>query len=243
MHWILVSGFVFSFCTDVVVSKSFVNHNTQRRGNVHSTERSSQSSSLAALIIPPPFKRIRDDYVALTQRATARHILLPTDDSALSLKQKIRNRASSKNNDDRMYLEDAFAAAACRHSMDDETAVRGGLLGTSAPQGRLCGHESPELDRACFELPLGEVCGPIRSGHGWHLVLVTERTGLGNERKDDGKTRITRGGEDDRDTVFLGPAEIIETNVGLVMGMSFAGWISTEVIANAVIANVAGIPL
>ena len=38
--------------------------------------------------------------------------------------------------------------------------------------------QSPELDRACFCAPLGEVTGPVQSALGYHLVLVEERFGL-----------------------------------------------------------------
>ena len=43
------------------------------------------------------------------------------------------------------------------------------------PQGEC---QLPELDRACFCAPLGEVSGPLRTAQGWHLVLVEERFGL-----------------------------------------------------------------
>jgi len=49
----------------------------------------------------------------------------------------------------------------------------GSLLGTLVPQG-YC--RAQELDKACFEVPLGEISGPVESEYGYHLVLVTERT-------------------------------------------------------------------
>ena len=91
------------------------------------------------------FDKIQRDFNALTRRVTAYHILLPSTgaptkviddsgiessslqlyDTALTLKQKIRNKAL-----DQMYVVDAFNEAARRYSIDKETAVRGGLLGT-----------------------------------------------------------------------------------------------------------------
>ena len=58
----------------------------------------------------------------------------------------------------------------------------------NVPQG-YC--QAPELDRACFEVPLGEICGPIESEYGYHLLLVVECT---NCKAIDGEfTKIVRG--------------------------------------------------
>jgi len=94
----------------------------------------------------------------------------------LALKQRIRNKVTSplpslvtiEDSDDAAeakvrrpaYIADAFLAAAKKYSCDEGTAYEGGLLGTLVPQG-YC--QAPELDRACFEVPLGEICGPIES--------------------------------------------------------------------------------
>ena len=66
-----------------------------------------------------PINRIKNDFLALTRKSTTRHILLPrSSEAALKLKQGIRNRISQ----DGEYVEDAFAAAAKRYSLDKETA-------------------------------------------------------------------------------------------------------------------------
>jgi len=131
-------------------------------------------------------RRIQDDYQALTRRVTARHILLPNTETALTLKQKLR-----QSNE---FLEDAFSTAATKYSQDKETAVRGGLLGELVPQG-YCRCE--ELDQACFQVRLGVVEGPIVSEYGTHLLLVTERTNC--PRLDGRQTKLVRsdkvGGE------------------------------------------------
>lgn len=109
---------------------------------------------------------IARDFNALTRKVTAHHILLPkSSDVALALKQSIRNRVNPPKGSDKepIYIVDAFSAAAERYSRDEETAVRGGLLGVLAPQG-YC--RAKELDAACFQVPLGEVCGPIESDYG-----------------------------------------------------------------------------
>eukprot|EP00978_Attheya_sp_CCMP212_P031621 scaffold120297_cov62-Attheya_sp.AAC.1 len=142
----------------------------------------------------PMVDRVKKDFLALTRRSTTRHILLPKQaatgdggisndavvDAALRLKQSIRNREETD------FLVDAFAAAAQRYSIDKDTASRGGLLGTLVAQGYCSA--CPELDRASFEAPLGEIYGPMESEFGYHLVLVCER--LGCPKLDGGNTRV-----------------------------------------------------
>jgi len=182
---------------------------------------------------------ISRDFKALTRKVTAHHILLPkSDDVALALKQNIRNKvAPSKDSGKRpVYVVDAFSAAAEKYSRDEETAARGGLLGTLAPQG-YC--RAQELDRACFRVPLGEICGPIESDYGYHLLLVTERT---NCNKLDGRyTKISRGA-DGASRVFgqgdgeEGGGEIAQAalqQVGFWMGVSLAGGVMAEIAAKA----------
>lgn len=188
------------------------------------------------------------DFQALTRRVTAHHILLPKSrDVALALKQRIRNEVSppsaplSAREDDAVrrrpiYVVDAFSAAAQKYSRDEGTGSNGGLLGTLLPQG-YC--RAPELDRACFEVPLGEICGPIESEYGYHLLLVVERT---NCQAIDGEyTKIIRG-EDGTSTKFAvgevdnGQEEFTQLalqQLGFWMGVSLAGGIVAEVAAKA----------
>mmetsp|Transcript_40397 Transcript_40397/g.84516 ORF Transcript_40397/g.84516 Transcript_40397/m.84516 type:complete len:235 (-) Transcript_40397:257-961(-) len=192
-----------------------------------------------------PIEVITRDFAALTRKVTAHHILLPkSDDVALALKQRIRNKISPPKKDSNLaptYIVDAFAAAAQKYSRDEETGANGGLLGTLAPQG-YC--RAVELDEACFAVPLGEVCGPIESEYGYHLLLVVERT---NCPKLDGRyTKIVRGG-DGVSKVFVGEddasgdaggggGEMIKLamqQVGFWIGVSFAGGIVAEVAAKA----------
>jgi len=39
---------------------------------------------------------------------------------------------------------------------------------------------SPQLDKYCFSLSLGEVIGPVETDYGYHLILVSERTNCPN---------------------------------------------------------------
>lgn len=189
-----------------------------------------------AFQIPNPIGIIERDFNALTRKVTAHHILLPkSDEVALALKQNIRNR--SNNNNEKTYIVDAFAAAAAKYSRDEETAIRGGLLGTLVPQG-YC--RAPELDKACFEVPLGEICGPIESEYGYHLLLVVERT---NCKKLDGKyTKISKSSVDGVSKLYEGDNDkegtdqivnVLMQNVGFWIGVSFAGGVVAELAAKA----------
>ena len=151
-----------------------------------------------------PIARVRNDFLALTRKSTTRHIVLPkSTDAALKLKQKIRNRVA----DDGEFVVDAFEAAARRYSLDRETGERGGLLGELLPQGSVAA--CPELDEACFRVPLGDVYGPIESDFGYHLVLVSradelpqagreEHPGHPRSRREDGSPGPPGGRVQDR---------------------------------------------
>lgn len=197
-----------------------------------------------AFNLPRPLQVIQRDFQALTRRVTAYHILLPkSDEVALTLKQSIRNKAYSKGSAEEdqkpVYIVDAFSQAAKKYSRCKDTAENGGLLGTQVPQG-YC--RAPELDRACFEVQLGEISGPIESDFGYHLVLVEERT---NCPKLDGPyTRIARGGRDSTDMIFKGPTKadrdgndimsLAMKQIAFWIGISFAGGIVAEIAAKAV---------
>lgn len=114
-------------------------------------------------------QKVQKDFQALTRRVTARHILVADEEIALALKRKIRDECIDKN----VWIVDTFQRAAEKYSLDGTTNFRGGLLGKMVAQG-FC--RSQVLDRACFEVTLGELSGPIKSEFGYHLLLVTERT-------------------------------------------------------------------
>ena len=197
------------------------------------------ASSTTVAFINPVDVIIRD-FQALTRKVTAHQILLTKSaDVALALKQSIRNRVSPPKDSDLqpMYIVDAFEAAAKKYSRDDETAINGGLLGTLVPQG-YC--RARELDEACFQVPLGEICGPIESEYGYHLLLVTERTHckkLDGQytkiiRGDDGISKVFAGGDsmrEDRDEM----GRLALQQVGFWMGVSLAGGVLAEVAAKA----------
>ncbi|MEO0478067.1 MAG: peptidylprolyl isomerase [Planctomycetota bacterium] len=90
-------------------------------------------------------------------QARARHILVPTEEQCLNLKSEIAGGAD-------------FAALAKEHSQCP-SGQKGGDLGSF---GR--GQMVPEFDTACFDGPVGEVQGPVKTQFGFHLLEVTERS-------------------------------------------------------------------
>lgn len=192
--------------------------------------------TLALASFQNPIDIVTRDFDALTRKVTAHHILLPPSmDVALALKQRIRNKVS--NDSESMYIVDAFSSAAMKYSRDEETAINGGLLGTLVPQG-YC--RAKELDKACFEVPLGEICGPIESEYGYHLLLVVERTNC--KRLDGQYTKISRSPVDGTSKVFMGDndkegseqmVKLVIQQLGFWIGVSFAGGVVAEMAAKA----------
>ena len=89
-------------------------------------------------------------------KASARHILVKTEESCLDLKQQIEGGTD-------------FAAAAKEHSQCPSSA-KGGALGEFGP-----GQMVPEFDQAVFSGNVGELQGPIQTQFGYHLLEVTRR--------------------------------------------------------------------
>ena len=88
--------------------------------------------------------------------ATARHILVDSEDRCDELKTDIENGAS--------FEELAKANSSCPSS------ANGGDLGKFGP-----GQMVPEFDKAVFSGDVGVVYGPIKTQFGYHLLEVTAR--------------------------------------------------------------------
>lgn len=92
--------------------------------------------------------------------ASARHILVETEDEAKDLKQKIEGG------------ED-FGELAKQHSKCP-SGRGGGDLGTFKK-----GDMVPEFDTVVFgELPIGEVSEPVQTQFGYHVILVEEKEAI-----------------------------------------------------------------
>lgn len=89
--------------------------------------------------------------------ATARHILVDTEQQAQDLKTEIEGGADF-----------AILAAA---SSQCPSGTSGGDLGQFGP-----GMMVPEFDDVCFSAEIGSVEGPVKTQFGYHLIEVTDRT-------------------------------------------------------------------
>ncbi len=90
-------------------------------------------------------------------RASARHILVSSEDACLDLKKQIEDGSD-------------FADRAKKHSTCP-SGKSGGDLGEFGP-----GQMVPEFDRVVFEKEVGKVHGPIKTQFGYHLIEITDRT-------------------------------------------------------------------
>ncbi len=88
--------------------------------------------------------------------ATARHILVSTEEECNALKSEIENGAS-------------FAEVAADNSQCP-SGRKGGDLGRFTP-----GQMVPEFDKAVFSGDVGVLYGPIKTQFGYHLLEVTAR--------------------------------------------------------------------
>lgn len=88
--------------------------------------------------------------------ASARHILVPTEEQCNDIKQQIADGAD-------------FADMAKAHSQCP-SGGQGGALGEFRP-----GQMVPEFDKVVFNEAVGVVHGPVKTQFGYHLVEITER--------------------------------------------------------------------
>lgn len=88
--------------------------------------------------------------------ASARHILVETEETCLDLKRQIEEGAD-------------FAELARKHSKCPSGKAGGGL-GQFGP-----GQMVPEFDRVVFHEAVGVVHGPVKTQFGYHLVETTMR--------------------------------------------------------------------
>lgn len=91
------------------------------------------------------------------KKASARHILVKTEQECIALKKQIADGAD-------------FAAIAEQHSLCP-SKEEGGALGTFTP-----GQMVPEFDCVVFKEKVGVVHGPVKTSFGFHLVEITERS-------------------------------------------------------------------
>jgi len=88
--------------------------------------------------------------------ATARHILVATEEECLKLKAEIEAGAD-------------FAQVALQHS-SCPSRMQGGDLGAFVP-----GQMVREFDEVVFSGEINKVLGPVRTMFGYHLIEITKR--------------------------------------------------------------------
>ena len=88
--------------------------------------------------------------------ATARHILVDSEDKCNELKAEIENGTS--------FEEVAKANSQC------PSGAQGGDLGKFGP-----GQMVPEFDKVVFSGDVGVLYGPVQTQFGYHLLEVTSR--------------------------------------------------------------------
>jgi len=90
----------------------------------------------------------------MTEEVKASHILVETEEEAISIKEEILSGTP-------------FADLAAEHSLCPSGA-NGGDLGFFG-RGQMVG----EFETAAFDLKVGEISAPVRTNFGWHLIMVT----------------------------------------------------------------------
>ncbi len=90
-------------------------------------------------------------------KASARHILVKTEEACQALKTQIETGAD-------------FAELAKEHSQCP-SGKEGGDLGEFAR-----GQMVPEFDKVVFHEEIGKVHGPVKTQFGYHLLEITSRT-------------------------------------------------------------------
>jgi len=90
-------------------------------------------------------------------KASARHILVDTEDTCNNLKTQIEAGAD-------------FAKIAQEHSKCP-SGKQGGALGEFSP-----GQMVAEFDKVVFSAECGKIHGPVKTDFGYHLIEITSRT-------------------------------------------------------------------
>jgi len=115
-------------------------------------------------------------------KVAASHILVKEEALCQMMKAELE-AASAEGNEAMVAL---FRELAATHSICPSGKTAGGGLGQFTR-----GSMVPEFDAVCWTAPIGIVQGPVQTGFGHHLILVTEREEGAAERSDatDGESK------------------------------------------------------
>jgi peptidyl-prolyl cis-trans isomerase C len=127
---------------------------------------------------------------AMPGRVQVRHILLPTQARAREALLKLRTTS--------------WEQVCARYSTDKVTAKSGGILGFVATDGdQVPGvGKAPAIVAAAFRLKEGEASEPLKSGRGWHIIRVDQRTEAGPQPYTAVERQIRGNLESDRSEHF-----------------------------------------
>ena len=101
-------------------------------------------------------KRLSEQGTKQMATASARHILVETEEVCLDLKEQIEGGAD--------FAQIAAEFSAC------PSGAQGGSLGEFS-QGMMV----PEFDAVVFSEEIGKVHGPVQTQFGYHLIEITSR--------------------------------------------------------------------
>lgn len=106
------------------------------------------------------------------EEVQARHILVPSEETANELYKKLTDGAD-------------FEALAKEHSGDAGSKEKGGMLGYFGK-----GQMVPEFEKAAFALKKDEISKPVKSQFGWHIIKLEDRRQKPPPSFDEVKDRI-----------------------------------------------------
>ncbi len=122
----------------------------------------------------------------IPEQVKVSHILIEPEEDANLTDPTKRKQAAEKtalvkaNEIKKRAKKEDFEELAKKFSKDVQTAMRGGDMGYQK-RGQLL----PEIDSAVFAAKLGEVLGPFRSPHGYHIMKVFDHIQEGYQELDD----------------------------------------------------------
>lgn len=142
-------------------------------------------------------KEIQAYYDQAKQELNARHILVEDEATAKEVAKKLE-------------AGEDFAAVAKEFSKDPGSAEKGGELGWFS-----VGMMVPEFNDAAYALEVNKISEPVQSGHGFHIIQVTEKRdvkdyGTLEEKKEEIREAIaaTKGDWDTKVAQLLKEADI-----------------------------------
>jgi len=144
----------------------------------------------------------------------ASHILIKVDEDSTIKDQKKRAKKADKEAQKRLKelqkrikQGEDFTELAKKFSKDNATREKGGDLGY-LPRGKMVAEFGAEFEEVAWDLEIGEISQPVKTGFGYHVILLADKkpTGyqpLDNQLTETLKARLKRDQEQKRSVVFM----------------------------------------